>query len=190
MRISTQELVWAAMFTAIMCVVTILVRVFQPVVVMPFSLQPLVMMLAAFLLTPRAVFLSMLAYLALGLLGLPVFSTPPYGGLSYVLIPSFGFLLGFPVAGWVQSRLLKDNGLFYFIAAAVAGMVVYYLVGLPYMYVILNFYLGKVADVGQILAIGMIPFIGFDLLKMAIAIFVAREVRERLGLIRPGSVHK
>ena len=80
MKISTREIALAAMFTTIMCVITIMVRIFQPMMVLPFSLQPLVMLLAAYLLSPRAAFLSMLAYLLLGLIGLPVLYSPPYGG--------------------------------------------------------------------------------------------------------------
>jgi biotin transport system substrate-specific component len=39
MMMSTREMVWAAMFTALLCVLTILVRMVQPVIIIPFSLQ-------------------------------------------------------------------------------------------------------------------------------------------------------
>ncbi|NLT20540.1 MAG: biotin transporter BioY [Syntrophomonadaceae bacterium] len=184
MTLSTQELVEAALFTAIMCILTVIVRMLQPVVVIPFSLQPLVMLLAAIMLSPRGVFLSMLAYLLLGLIGLPVFSLPPYGGPAYILVPSFGFLLAFPIAGWVQSRLIRrTSGLIYF-AAGVVAIVIYYLIGLPYMYFILNFYLGRTIDVLQIIKIGFLPFITFDLLKAGAAAWLALETGRRLGISR------
>jgi biotin transport system substrate-specific component len=184
MTLSTQELVEAALFTAIMCILTVIVRMLQPVVVIPFSLQPLVMLLAAIMLSPRGVFLSMLAYLLLGLIGLPVFSLPPYGGPAYILVPSFGFLLAFPIAGWVQSRLIRrTSGLIYF-AAGVVAIVIYYLIGLPYMYFILNFYLGRTIDVLQIIKIGLLPFITFDLLKAGAAAWLALETGRRLGISR------
>ncbi|NLG33648.1 MAG: biotin transporter BioY [Syntrophomonadaceae bacterium] len=181
MKITTQEMVLAALFTALMCALTILVRMFQPIVVIPFSLQPLVMLLAACILSPSAVFLSMLAYLLLGLIGLPVFSAPPYGGLAYALIPSFGFLLGFPAAGWVQATLIKRRNLLNFILAGIVGVVVYYLIGLPYMYLILNFYLGNSMGVIQILKIGLIPFITFDFIKIILASMLAVELSRRLN---------
>lgn len=184
MTLSTQELVEAALFTAIMCILTVIVRMLQPVVVIPFSLQPLVMLLAAIMLSPRGVFLSMLAYLLLGLIGLPVFSLPPYGGPAYILVPSFGFLLAFPIAGWVQSRLIRrTSGLIYF-AAGVVAIVIYYLIGLPYMYFILIFYLGRTIDVIQIIKIGFLPFITFDLLKAGAAAWLALETGRRLGISR------
>lgn len=184
MKISTREIVLAAMFTAIMCVLTIMVRVFQPVVVIPFSLQPLVMLLAAYLLSPRAAFLSMLAYLLLGLIGLPVFSSPPYGGPAYALVPSFGFLLGFAPAAWVQSRLIKNTGLLNFILAGLAGIITYNAIGLPYMYLILNFYLKSSIDILKVIEIGFVPFFALDLAKMAVAALLAWELSRRLDIKR------
>ncbi|MGI5911237.1 MAG: biotin transporter BioY [Syntrophomonadaceae bacterium] len=181
MKISTREIVLAAMFTAIMCVVTIMVRIFQPVVVIPFSLQPLVMLLAAYILSPRAAFLSMLAYLLLGLIGIPVFSSPPYGGPAYIFLPSFGFILGFAPAAWVQSKLLnKCGGLINFLLAGVAGVLIYNALGLPYMYIILNYYLQSSVDVLRVIQIGFIPFFTMDLVKVIIAALLGRELAKRL----------
>lgn len=184
MTLSTQELVRAAMFAALMCVLTIMVRMFQPLVVIPFSLQPLVMLLAACLLSPRAAFLSMFAYLGLGLIGIPVFSMPPYGGPAYVLVPSFGFILAFPIAAWVQSRLIKRMDWMNFIAAGLAGIAVMYIIGLVYMYFILNFYLGHTVDVLKVLKLGFIPYFTFDLIKLALASWLGLEVSRRLDIKR------
>lgn len=184
MRNSTQELVRAALFTAIMCVFTIIVRTLQPVLIIPFSLQPLVVMLAACLLSPRAAFLSMLAYVCMGLIGLPVFSKPPYGGLAYIFIPSFGFLLAFPFAACLQSRLIKKSSFLNFVLAGLTGIIVYYIFGLPYLYMILKFYLGQTINVLQVLEIGFIPFIIFDIIKLLISSFLAVEMCRRLNINR------
>lgn len=184
MKITTKEMVMAALFTALMCTVTILVRVFQPVVVIPFSLQPLIMLIAACVLSPTAAFLSMLAYVVMGLIGLPVLSVPPYGGLAYFLMPSAGFLLAFPLSAWVQSRLIKRVNLLNFILAGCAGIIVLYLVGLPYMYIILNFYLGQAVNIMKVLQWGFFPFISFDLLKVVIAALLALELSRRLNVKR------
>lgn len=184
MKISTREIAMAALFTAIMCTVTILVRVFQPVVVIPFSLQPLIMLLAACILSPLAAFLSMLAYVVMGLMGFPVFSVPPYGGVAYLLMPSAGFLLAYPVSAWLQSRLIRKISIVNFILAGCAGIIVLYLIGLPYLYIILNFYLGHTVNLLQVLKIGFIPFITFDLLKVLLAAFIAIELSRRLDIRR------
>jgi len=184
MKISTREIVLAAMFTAIMSVLTIMVRMFQPVVVIPFSLQPLVMLLAAYVLSPRAASLSMLAYLMLGLIGFPVFSSPPYGGPAYVLVPSFGFLLGFIPAAWLQSRLIRNTGIINFLAAGIAGVIVYNLIGVPYMYIILNFYLQNSIDILRVMQVGFLPFFALDLVKVVIAALLARELSRKLDISR------
>ena len=184
MKISTRELVLAALFTAVMCVVTILVRVFQPVMVIPFSLQPLVCLVAASVLSPHAAFMSMLSYLLLGLIGLPVFASAPFGGPAYVLIPSFGFILGFPLAAWVQSKLIRRRSLINFTLAGIAGVITYYLVGLPYLYLILNYYVGHTVNIIRLLKIGFLPFIVFDLAKITLAAILALEICRRLDINR------
>ncbi len=182
MKLSTQELVLAAMFTALMCIVTILVRIFFPLVILPFSLQPFIMLLAASILPARGAVLSMVAYLALGLIGLPVFSAPPYGGPAYVLLPSFGFILGFPLAAWVEAKLLKKLNYPQLILAGLAGIMVLYLIGLPYMFLILKLYLGQTINVLTLLKIAVIPFITFDLIKIALAAWLAVQLTKRLDL--------
>ncbi|MEA1960128.1 MAG: biotin transporter BioY [Bacillota bacterium] len=184
MKITTREIVLAGFFTALMCVLTILVRTVQPVIVIPFSLQPLVVLMAACFLSPPAAFLSMLAYLLLGLLGLPVFSKPPFGGPAYVLLPSFGFILAFPLAAWVQSKLIKQMKFIQFVLAGMVGVMVIYLVGLPYLYMILNFYTGYTVDVMGVLKMGFLPFIVFDLLKIMGASWLAIEICRRLDYKR------
>jgi biotin transport system substrate-specific component len=189
MKLTTQEIVTAGLFTAIACVLTILVRVLQPLTgPVPFSLTPLVGMVAACVLPPSAAFLSMLAYVLMGLIGIPVFSAPPYGGPAYVLIPTFGFLVGFAVAAWVQSKLIRRIALGNFIYSGLAGVVVYYIIGLPYLYGILNFYLGNSYDLLAILKIGFLPFFVFDIIKVVVASFLALEICRRLNINRRGTL--
>ena len=63
----------------------------------------------------------------------------------------------------------------------VVGVVVIYLIGLPYLYVILNFYLGQAVSVVKVLYIGFIPFIVLDLVKAAVAAIMARALYRRLS---------
>ena len=185
MQLTTREIVLAALFTSIVCVLTILVRVLQPLTgPVPFSLQPLVVMVAACILPARAAFLSMLAYLLMGLIGIPVFSAPPYGGPAYVLIPTFGFLLAYPFQAWVQAKLIRRVSLVQFIFSGIIGVIVMYLIGLPYLYGILNFYLDNTYNLMTILKIGFLPFIIFDIIKVVVASFLALEICRRLDIKR------
>lgn len=181
---STKELVRAALFTAMICVVTILVRIFQPAVIIPFSLQPFIMLLTGYLLPPRAAFLSMLAYVMLGLVGIPVFSVPPFGGPAYFLVPSFGFIMALPMAAWAASALIRTNKLWNLLLAGAVGIIILYTIGLSYMYLILNIYLDKSVNLMGLIKIGFLPFILFDLIKVAVAAWLARDLNSRLNLQR------
>lgn len=185
MQISIREMILAALFAALAMVAAMLVRFGGPVV--PFSLVPFVVMLAGGLLGAKGGALAMLVYVLLGLIGLPVFEKPPFGGPAYFLQPTFGFLLGYIGGAYVTGALLRGRGrpglLRYFLAMA-GGLGVLYLFGLPYLYLILNFYLGKTVSVIQVIKIGFLPFIGFDLLKAGAAAALARMISVRLaGLV-------
>lgn len=65
--------------------------------------------LAATFLGPVGAFMSQLAYLLLGLAGLPIFADG--GGMRYMGTASFASLLAFPFAAWLAARLAMPGGL-------------------------------------------------------------------------------
>lgn len=122
---------------------------------------------------------TQLIYVLLGLLGLPIFTAG--GGFSYVLHPTFGFLLGLIPAAWVIGRLARSTCSFWRIAlAALAGLAVLYAVGLPYMAMILNGYMGKGMDLSAILWAGMLPFLPGDALKILVTAMLTPPIRRAL----------
>ena len=111
---------------------------------------------------------SQAIYVLLGLAGLPIFSAG--GGAGYIFYPSFGFLLGLIPAAYVTGRLCGGCKRPARIAlACAAGLGVLYLVGLPYMALILNVYMDKGLDFWAVLKSGMLPFLPGDALKIAVA---------------------
>lgn len=180
-KFSPRDITMTAVFAALAVVAAMLVRYAGSLV--PFSLMPLIAMLAGGLLGPRLGALSMVVYILLGLIGLPVFASPPFGGPAYVLQPTFGFLPGFAGCAYVIGILLKnrvDSSFFSYFLIMTAGIAVYYLVGLPYLYGILTFYLGKTVSAAQVLKIGFTPFIALDLVKAVMAAVLAKAVYRRL----------
>ena len=83
-----QELVLCGIFSALIAVGAVL-RV--PVPLVPFTLQLFFVTMAGFVLGPRLGAVSALVYVALGLLGVPIFTEG--GGLGYVFKPTFGYLI-------------------------------------------------------------------------------------------------
>ena len=81
---------------------------FTPV---PFTIQPMVVLIGAAALGSRLGALSQILYLTLGIAGLPVFAYAPElpQGLARVLGPSGGYLMAFPIAAFVTG-LLAERG--------------------------------------------------------------------------------
>lgn len=123
--------------------------------------------LAGVLLGAKYGALSQLVYVGLGLLGLPIFTSG--GGFGYFLYPTCGFLIGLIPAAWVVGKLTAGSRSWKRIAgASLAGLAVLYLIGLPYMAVILNVYMGKGLSLWSVLMAGMVPFLPGDMMKIAV----------------------
>jgi biotin transport system substrate-specific component len=95
---------------------------FTPV---PLTLQPLAVLGVGLALGPLEGFLAMLAYLAEGAIGLPVFSPTGPGGLAQMLGPTGGFLMAYPLVAAIASGLSQwlSGRVARFLAAFVAGSV-------------------------------------------------------------------
>jgi biotin transport system substrate-specific component len=95
---------------------------FTPV---PLTLQPLAVLGVGLALGPAFGFLTMIAYLAEGALGLPVFSPTGPGGLAQLLGPTGGFLLAYPLVAAIAGGLTRAfaNRLPRFVAAAAGSTI-------------------------------------------------------------------
>lgn len=184
MKLTVKEMTLVSMFAAFACAGGLLLR-FGGEGVVPFSVLPLVVLLAGVLLGGRMGAISMIVYLIIGLIGIPVFASAPYGGIAYFLKPTAGFLFGFIAAAYVVGRITEvigKNNVWTYMAASCAGLVLIYLIGLPYLYVILNFIAGKAINVAGVLKIGFLPFIGFDIIKAFIVSVIAVPVAKQIKL--------
>ena len=92
---------------------------FTPV---PFTLQPLAVLLVGLMLGPSLGFATMCAYLAEGALGLPVFQPHGPGGLLQMAGPTGGFLLSYPLVAMIAGGLFRALPLrSRYLSAALAG---------------------------------------------------------------------
>ena len=139
-----------------------------PGTAVPFTLQPLVVVLAGMMLGPGFGAASMLLYLAAGAVGLPVFA--PFGapGIGRFLGPTGGYLIAFPaaafVAGYVAQRKTSLLGRW---GAALLGMLVIFVGGIAQLAILSG-------GLGKAIAFGITPFAALDLLKAFIAALIAR----------------
>ncbi|MGI4828469.1 MAG: biotin transporter BioY [Janthinobacterium lividum] len=80
---------------------------FTPV---PFTLQPLAVLGVGLALGPIAGTVTMLAYLAEGASGLPVFSPTGLGGVAQLFGPTGGYLLAYPFVAFVCGLVSRRPG--------------------------------------------------------------------------------
>lgn len=149
----------------------------------PFSLQVLFVIMAGIILGPKLGFVSQIAYIAIGLIGLPIFAMG--GGPSYVFQPSFGFLLGFAVAAFVVGKIAEKSRpltIKKLMLAGIAGLASIYAIGLPYLYFMVNIYLGKEMPIGSVIWTACILFLPGDLLKLLLASFLSLKIIKALKI--------
>jgi biotin transport system substrate-specific component len=135
----------------------------------PITGQTFGVLIVAALLGSRRGTLSVLTYLAQGLIGLPVFSQGR-AGPAILLGPTGGYLVGFLLAAWIVGTLAErgwDRRMPTAVLAMLLGSVGIYACGLAWLFC-LNHLLGQPLG-GGVLAVGLYPFLAGDMLKIALA---------------------
>jgi len=139
------------------------------------TLQTFFVILSGALLGPRYGAISQLVYLVVGLAGVPVFANG--GGPAYVLQPTFGYLLAYPVAAytigfviWGRASISASNniGMTRLLAANSLGLCIIYLFGVTVLYLNLNYVISKPTTIMQTIWIGVILFIPGSILKVVV----------------------
>lgn len=144
---------------------------------MPMTLQFAVVLLSGILLGPYLGLASVFIYILLGLTGLPVFATG--GGIGYVLIPSFGYVLGFLPAVFVAGVITKNkaatfNRLF---VSSVTALAITYFIGLVYFTLIKTLYLGETVNLWQLLYSQVLFMLPKDILLCLLCSFLGKRLQ-------------
>ena len=166
----------AATFAALISVASPISIPLGPITQVPITLQVFVVYLAGALLGARYGTLSMVIYLVLGAVGLPVFAGLS-SGTAVLLGPTGGYLFAFPIAsllgGYVARRRPATRGgdTIRVSLSALLSLFVIYVIGVGW----LSYYLGISLLDGVLF--GAVPFIPFDLLKAVVAVPIAVRLR-------------
>ena len=127
----------SALFCTLICVGSF-IRFPMPNM-MPITLQTFFVLLTGLVLPLKASTLAILTYIALGLIGLPIFSGG--GGLGYILMPNFGFIIGFLIATVIISAVtqkLKYCKFWQYFILSLLGTALIYIIGIFYFAFIIN----------------------------------------------------
>ncbi len=167
--LSTRNLILVAMFVAL---IAISGQIAIPFLVVPITLQTLVVMLAGSILGRRLGALGTIVFILLVMAGAPILAGAQ-GGLGALLGPTGGYVWSWPIATYVIGVLSQREHpkLWRLIVAhTVGGVFIVYLIGAIW----LSFSLGL--GWKETLLTGVLPFIPGDAMKVFAASIVAQSV--------------
>ena len=173
-KMITRDLILCGLFTALI-IVGAFIKI--PVPVVPFTLQFLFTMLAGLLLGGKLGAISVSVYIVLGLMGIPVFAQG--GGVGYVLMPTFGYLIGFAIGAYVTGKIANkvyNPSYKRIFAANFIGLFIVYFVGMVYYYLLSNFYLGEPIGLWPLFLYCFILAVPGDILLCVIAAFISKRL--------------
>ncbi len=170
----TKQLVRAALFVALMTAGATVRLTIGPV---PFTFQTMFCAMGGIILGAKWGAGAMSTYLLLGLMGLPLFAEG--GGIGYFFKPTFGYLLGFVPAAWVAGWIYARKHSFgQAVGAMIVALTTIYSIGVPYLFFYFIFVQGAPLGVGEVIAIGLVPFVGPDLLTGVLGAFLAWRLKQ------------
>ena len=179
LKLATKDLVKIALSIALI-VVGSLIKI--PIGIVPITLQ-LFMCFTTTLLLQRKAFIAIGIYILMGILGLPVFATG--GGLSYVFMPTFGYLMGFffgsIIIGNIIPMLKDDKFLNVWLMLLVYEAIVY-IFGLGYWAILYKFIVNKELTAYMIFVSGFLVFLPTDLFFSVLSTYIYKKLEPRLRL--------
>ena len=171
---TTRRIIRISYFT-LLTIVGGLIKI--PVGTVAFTLQTLFVVLAGFVLGARDGMFSQLAYMIIGLIGIPVFTQG--GGFGYIFMPSFGYIIGFVLgaftAGLVMSRFSTVNTFKIWFAGIIA-LIPVYIVGMAYQVMILVFVNGLSFYAALVTLVNILIYWAIDI----VMIFIVSIIYPRL----------
>ncbi len=171
-----KDIVLIALFSAIIVVCSFITI---PAVV-PFTLQTFAVFLCLNILGAKKGIISILIYILLGIVGLPVFSGFN-GGIGVLLNVTGGYIVGFVFSAlifWViTSAFNKKTRKFIKILASFLGLIGCYIFGTLW-YVLLNIKNGDTISFISALTICVLPFIIPDVLKIVLSVVISEKINK------------
>jgi biotin transport system substrate-specific component len=160
----------AVAFMTVLTIAAAQVSIPLPFTPVPFTFQPMVVLVGAAALGSTLGAASQVVYLTLGIMGLPVFAASPIlpQGIARLLGPTGGYLMAYPLAAFVCGALAErglDRRYLTAFLTMVAGLAFVFAGGVSW----LALYAQPAARWSGALAAGFYPFVAADLVKLMIA---------------------
>ena len=141
------------------------VRIPLPFTPVPVTLQTFFVLLIGAMMGRKYGVLTMLSYIGIGAVGMPVFQGYGYG-FAHIAGPTGGYLAGFAFAAYVIGRL-NGNGAGRTVLALLAGEIIIYSSGVLWLSYIFKL------SIYQSFLMGVLPFLPGEILKLSAAAAIA-----------------
>lgn len=172
-KTNTQKFIICSLFAA-MLVVGAFVKI--PIPPVPVTLQTLFVLLSGMVAGPRLGMCSVLIYIGLGLIGLPVFAGG-VGGPESIMMPTFGYVIGFVpaacAAGVISGKAVNTS----FLTAAFVSMGIIYLFGMVYYLLIQKIVIEVYVDFSAFILGFFVLSIPKDIVVCFISAIIARRLK-------------
>lgn len=163
-----KKMVYCALMAAVLCVISPLSI---PVGAVPISLATLGVMLAGALLGAQLGTLSVLIYLVLGWVGLPVFAGYS-SGFTCLFGPTGGYMIGYLFLAFLTGFLYKKKTLLYLVGSILVGELVLYLLGTIWFMFVAQ------TSLVSALTICVLPFIPGDIAKIVLVCLLLPQLEK------------
>lgn len=167
-----EKLRWMVLASLMAALTAVGAYIHIPIGPVPIVLSTLFVLLSGLLLGSRWGLASMVLYLFVGAIGMPVFSGGR-GGFAHFLGPTGGYLFGYVLASWVTGFIAERSRSIFIleIFSVIMGELAIYSLGVPWLKMVTQMSWSKA------LMVGMIPFLIGDVVKATVALILARAVR-------------
>lgn len=173
-RSKTYDIVYIAVFAVIMAICS---WISIPAAV-PFTLQTFGVFIAVGVLGGKRGSLSVLVFILLGAIGIPVFANFS-GGIGVLAGPTGGYIIGFLFSAllmWAMEKLPGKKSVMQ-IVSMIAGLIVCYAFGTVWFVIVYGRMNGPIGFTAA-LASCVVPFIIPDIIKIALAYVLSRKLRK------------
>lgn len=174
MSSKTQALTFIALSTAITCIIGPL-SIVIPISPVPISLTILAIYISVYAIGLKRGMISLLLYLLIGFIGLPVFSNFK-GGFQVLIGPTGGYIIGFVFVVLCSGIFIErfESKVYMHVIGMSLGTILCYILGTAWMA-----YQASMTFLEALFA-GVIPFVWADAIKIAIAAIAGPKLRKAL----------
>jgi biotin transport system substrate-specific component len=183
-NVSTPLKLAATLFVMVATAATAQISVPLPFTPVPFTFQPMGVLLGGAVLGPELGMLSQICYLAAGFAGLPVFAASPDlpQGVARLLGPTGGYLMAYPFAAFATGFLARrafDRRYLTSVLAMTIGLAIVFAGGITWLTRFAPGADGR--SLQAALQVGFYPFVVADLVKICLAATIMPMAWRLLG---------